>query len=232
MALLRSVLFALVFYPGTAIAVLSAFPLVAFGDRVLRRQAMIWARFHRACCRHILGIRVRVIGDVPAAPFLFAAKHQSMFETFDLLATLDIPATVLKRELADLPLFGKVAMRVGAIPVDRSGSAPALRRMIRAANEARDRGASVLIFPEGTRVLPGEQPPLQPGFAGLYKQLKLPVVPIALDSGEVWPRRSFVKRAGLITMQFGEPIPPGLSREEIEARVHAAINALETGPAG
>jgi 1-acyl-sn-glycerol-3-phosphate acyltransferase len=85
-----------------------------------------------------------------------------------------------------------------------------------------------MIFPEGTRVLPGEQPELQPGFAGLYKMLALPVVPIALDSGRVWPRRSFVKFPGRVTMKVGETIPPGLPRKEIEARVHAAINALES----
>jgi 1-acyl-sn-glycerol-3-phosphate acyltransferase len=85
-----------------------------------------------------------------------------------------------------------------------------------------------LIFPEGTRVPVGEQPPLQPGFAGLYKSLGIPVVPVALDSGRVWPRRSFVKRPGIVTMRVGETIPPGLPRKEVEERVHATINALET----
>lgn len=224
---LRSALFALVFYAGTVIAVLSAFPLVPCGDRVLRRHAMIWAGFHRWCARYLLGIRTRIEGDVPSGACLFAAKHQSMFETLDLLVIIDDPAVVLKRELADLPLFGQVAQRAGVIPVDRSGSAKALRRMMRAALTARDAGRSVLIFPEGTRVVPGERPPLQAGFAGLYKMLKVPVVPIALDSGRLWGRNSFLKRPGVITMRFGEPIPPGLPRAEIEARVHVAINALE-----
>ena len=224
---LRSVLFALIFYAGTVVAVLSAFPLVPCGDRVLRRHAMLWGGFHRWCARALLGIRTRVEGNVPSGACLFAAKHQSMFETLDLLVIIEDPAVVLKRELADLPLFGQVAKRAGVIPVDRSGSAKALRRMMRAALAARDAGRSVLIFPEGTRVAPGEQPPLQPGFAGLYKMLKVPVVPIALDSGRLWGRNSFLKRPGIITMRFGEPIPPGLPRAEIEARVHAAINALE-----
>lgn len=226
---LRSALFALVFYAGTVIAVLSAFLLVPFGPHVLRRQALLWAGFHRWCARFILGIRTRVEGDVPAGPHLFAAKHQSMFETLELLLIIDDPAAVLKRELADLPLFGQVARRAGVIPVDRSGSASALRRMIRAAITARDTGRSILIFPEGTRVAPGEAPPLQPGFAGLYKQLRLPVVPVALDSGRLWPRNSFLKRPGVVTMRFGDPIPPGLPRAEIEAKVHAAINALDAG---
>ena len=226
-AFLRSALFALVFYSGTVIAVLSAFPLALAGSRALRRHAKIWGGFHRLCCRYILGIRTRIEGDVPSGPYLFAAKHQSMFETLDVLVIIDDPAVVLKRELADLPLWGQVAKRAGVIPVDRSGSAIALRRMMRAAIAARDAGRSILIFPEGTRVLPGEQPPLQAGFAGLYKQLKIPVIPVALNSGLIWPRRSFVKRPGVITMRFGEPIPPGLPRAEIEARVHASINMLE-----
>jgi 1-acyl-sn-glycerol-3-phosphate acyltransferase len=92
-------------------------------------------------------------------------------------------------------------------------------------------GRPIVIFPEGTRVLPGEQPPLQPGFAGLYKALGIPVVPVAIDSGLVWPRRSWVKRPGIITFRFGEPIPPGLPRQEAEARVHAAINLLDVTPA-
>lgn len=229
MAWLRSLLFVLIFYPGTVLAVLSAFPLVPLGERVLLRHALIWAHFHRVCCRYILGIRTRVEGRVPAGPILFAGKHQSMFETLDLLVIVDNPATVLKRELADLPLFGQVAKRAGVIPVDRSGSAKALRRMIRAATTARDSGRPIMIFPEGTRVTPGDQPPLQPGFAGLYKQLRIPVVPIAIDSGRLWPRDRFAKHPGIVTMRFGEPIPPGLPRDEIEARVHAAINALDVG---
>lgn len=227
-ALLRSIVFALVFYLGTVFAVLSAFPLALAGSKALTRHAKIWGGFHRLCCRYLLGIRVQIEGHVPSGSYLFASKHQSMFETLDVLVIIDDPAVVLKRELADLPLWGQVAKRAGVIPVDRAGSATALRRMMRAAIAARDAGRAILIFPEGTRVPPGEQPPLQAGFAGLYKQLKLPVVPIAVNSGLIWPRRSFIKHAGVIIMRFGEPIPAGLPRAEIEARVHAAINVLET----
>lgn len=227
MAALRSAIFSLAFYPGTVVAVLTAFISALFGDAAVRRHALYWASFHRACARWILGIRSRPEGIVPPGPHLFAVKHQSMFETLEMLLVVDDPAVVLKRELADIPLFGRVAQLAGVIPVDRAGSAKALRRMMRAAAAARDSGRSVLIFPEGTRVSPGDRPPLQPGFAGLYRQLGLPVVPVALDSGLVWPRNSFVKRPGVVRMLIGEPIPPGLPRAEIEARVHAAINALE-----
>ncbi|MES2498709.1 MAG: lysophospholipid acyltransferase family protein [Pseudomonadota bacterium] len=224
---LRSALFVLIFYPGTAVAVLTAFLVAPFGDAPMRRHSLRWAAFHRWCARWLLGIRTRVEGSLPVGPVLFAAKHQSMYETIEMLLVLGDPATVLKRELADIPFFGNIAKRVGVIPVDRAGSATALRRMMRASAAARDSGRSILIFPEGTRVLPGDQPPLQPGFAGLYKQLRIPVIPVALDSGRLWPRNSFVKRPGIITVRFGEPLPAGLPRAEIEAQVHAAINALE-----
>lgn len=227
MIVLRSTLFAVLFYAGTVGAVLSAFLIVPFGEARLRRHALRWARFHRCCARWILGIRTSVEGVLPPGPHFFASKHQSMFETLELLLVLDDPAVVLKRELADIPLFGRIAKLEGVIPVDRAGSAKALRRMMRAAIAARDSGRSILIFPEGTRVSPGEQPPLQPGFAGLYKALALPVVPVALDSGLLWPRNSFLKRPGVITIRLADPVPAGLPRAEVEARVHAAMNTLD-----
>lgn len=227
MALLRSLLFALVFYPGTLGAVLIAFPLSLLGPQAVRRQAVRWARFHRWCARRLLGVRSRIEGEIPSGPLLFASKHQSMYETLELLVILDDPAIVVKRELADVPLWGAVARKQGVIPVDRTGSAAALRTMLRAARAAVADDRPIVIFPEGTRVLPGEHPPLRAGFAGLYRSLELPVVPVALDSGRLWPRGAFVKRPGVITFRFQEPIPPGLPRDEIETRVHAAINRLE-----
>ena len=227
MAFVRSLLFALVFYGGTVPAVLLSFPISLFGTRAIRSWAHLWARFQRVCARVLLGVRTRVEGTPPRGACLVACKHQSMFETLEMILMLDEPATVLKRELADIPLWGWVTRRYGVIPVDRQGGAVALRRMMRAAETAIAEGRPIAIFPEGTRVPPGETPPLQPGFAGLYRVLKLPVVPVAVDSGRLWPRGKFVKRAGIVTMRFLAPVDPGQPRPEIEARVHAAINVLE-----
>lgn len=226
MASLRSLLFVLIFYPGSVLFVLAAWVELALAGRV-RAMPDAWARFHRRCARALLGIRARVEGELPAGAVLVASKHQSMFETTELVVLLRQPAVVMKRELADIPLWGPLTRRYGIIVIDRSGGAAALRRMLREANAAAAADRPIVIFPEGTRVAPGEAPPLQPGFAGLYKALGLPVVPLALDSGRLWPRGSFVKRPGTVTLRFGEPIPPGLPRAEAEARVHAAINALQ-----
>lgn len=229
MAALRSALFALLFYPGTVLFVLAGFPAAAIGQRPLRAVTHGWARFHRICAALLLGIRTRLDGAFPSGPVLVAAKHQSMYETVEFLLLLGRPAVVLKRELADIPGWGWIARRYGVIRVDRASGAAALRTMIAEARAAVAAGRPIVIFPEGTRVSPGTQPPLQPGFAGLYKVLGLPVIPVALDSGRIWPRGAFVKRPGTVRFRIGEPIPPGLPRQEIEARVHAAINVLETG---
>jgi 1-acyl-sn-glycerol-3-phosphate acyltransferase len=224
---LRSLLYALVFYPGSVLYVLAGIAVIPLGRGPVRRVADAWASFNRACARFLLGIRSRVEGVVPAGPVLVAVKHQSMFETLEIALLLDTPATVMKSELGRIPLWGTLTRVYGIIPVDRDGGGAALRRLLRAAAEAKAEGRPIVIFPEGTRVAPGERPPLEAGFAGLYRALGLPVVPVALDSGRIWPRRSFVKRPGVVTMRFGEPIPPGLPRKEAEARVHAGINALE-----
>ena len=230
MRLVRSSLFALIFYVGSVIYVLICFASMPFGRRAVRAIADDWARFHGWCVRVLLGIGTRIEGRVPDGPALVASKHQSMFETLELISLLDTPAVVMKHELTQIPLWGRLTKRYGIIPIDRAGGARALREMLRQAKTAIGEGRPIVIFPEGTRVPPGERPPLQSGFAGLYRALDLPVVPLALDSGRVWPRHDFVKRSGTITMRFGDPIPAGLPRKEIEERVHAAINVLEDRP--
>jgi 1-acyl-sn-glycerol-3-phosphate acyltransferase len=232
MAFLRSLVFALIFYPGTLLCVLAAFPASLFGSRYLHDVTHIWVGFHRWCARVLLGITTRVEGTAPRGAVLVAAKHQSMYETMEVVLLLNEPAIIMKSQLSDIPLWGWVARSYGIIPVDREGGATALRRMVHAAQGAIAEGRPIVIFAEGTRVSVGEAPPLQPGFAGLYRALKLPVVPLALDSGRLWPRRTFVKRPGIVTFRFGETIAPGLKRDQIETAVHAAINALEAQVSG
>lgn len=224
---LRSIAFAIFFY-GLSVPIVLGAPVAAlFGTRILRRYCVGWARFGVWSARHIVGMRIHVDGQRAAGPALYPAKHQAMFETMALAALLDAPAIVMKRELAQIPVWGWAARRYGVIVVDRAANAKALRQMMREAKEALREGRSVLIFPEGTRVAPGEAPPLRSGFAGLYRALSLPVVPVALDSGRLWPRRG-PKRGGIVTFRFGAPIAPGQPRAEVEAMVHRGINALES----
>lgn len=225
MTLLRNIVFTLLFYGGSLLIV-GTVPLSALiGHRALHWHVRFWAWYHRWSARLLLGIRTRVIGTIPTGTLLFVAKHESMFETIELMLMLDAPVVVMKAELMRVPVWGWAAKTHGAMMIDRDGSSAALRQMRRQGEAARAAGRPILIFPEGTRVLPGEAPPLKAGFAGLYRLLALPIVPVAIDSGKVWPKRG-LKRAGTITFKFGEVIPPGLNREEAEARVHAEMNAL------
>ena len=223
---IRSLLFLLVFYPATLLFIAAAFGAGLFSTEAMRGVVHNWARLHHWLAKHVLGIRTRVEGTIPPGPFLIAVKHQSMFETIEMVLIARTPVIVIKRELADMPLFGPTTRRYGVIAVDREAGAKALREMLAGAKAAAASGRPVIIYPEGTRVAPGTAPPLRPGFAGIYRALGLPVVPVAHDSGRLFGR-GLDKRGGTVRFLVGETIPPGLKREEIEARVHAAINALE-----
>ena len=222
----RSLLFVLVFYPATLLFIAAGMGAGLFSTPAMLGVVHSWARLHQWLAQHVLGIRTRVEGAIPAGPYLIAAKHQSMFETNEMVLMARTPVIVIKRELGDMPLFGPMTRRYGVIPVDREAGAKALRDMLAGAKAAAANGRPVIIYPEGTRVPPGTAPPLRPGFAGIYRALGLPVVPVAHDSGRLFGR-GLDKRSGTVRFLVGETIPPGLKREEIEARVHAAINALE-----
>jgi 1-acyl-sn-glycerol-3-phosphate acyltransferase len=213
-----------VFYSASVYFVLASMLALWFAPRHLRRFPDGWSRFHRDCLRVILRIRVRQTGTILPGPALYAIKHESFFEAIDLPNTLDFPVPFGKEELFAIPGWGRAAKAYGAVTVMREQGARGLRAMLAEARQFIDTGRPLVIFPEGTRIPHGERPPLQSGFGGLYKMLGLPVVPVAVDSGPLYHR--WWKRPGTITLQFFEPIEPGLPREEIEARVHAAINAL------
>lgn len=228
-AALRSLLYAAVFYPATVLWVLAGIVASLFGRRPTLAVVLSWVELHHWLLEHVLGIRVRAEGSVPAGSYLIAVKHQSMLETLEMVRIAHLPVIVMKKELSDIPLFGWVTRRYGVIPVERSAGAKALRSMVEEGKAAMATGRPVIIYPEGTRVGVGETPELKSGFAALYRGLALPVVPVAIDSGRLWGR-GFVHQSGTVTLKVGATIPPGLKRDEIEARVHAAINALELAP--
>jgi 1-acyl-sn-glycerol-3-phosphate acyltransferase len=223
----RSLLFMAIFYPGTLLFSIAGLIAGLVGTQPMRAVVHSWAEFHHWLCVHVLGVRSKYFGVIPPGQTLIAVKHQSMYETIEMLRLAKTPVVVLKRELADIPLFGWITRRYGVIPVDRAAGAKALRAMLAQAKKVAASGRPVVIFPEGTRVRPGETPPLRPGFSGLYRTLGLPVVPIAVDSGRLWGR-GVLKQKGTVHFQIAETIPAGLPRDVAEARTHAAINLLET----
>ena len=229
MAALRSLVYATLFYPATVLWVLAGLVATLFGRRPTLAVVLSWVDLHHSLARHVLGIRLRLEGDIPPGPLLIAVKHQSMFETLEMVRLSRLPIIVMKKELADIPLFGFMTRRYGVIAVERAAGAKALRALVEEGRQAIASGRPVIIYPEGTRVRVGEAPPLKSGFAALYRALGLPVIPVAVDSGRLWGR-GFVHRSGIVTFKVGETIPAGLARNEVEARVHRAINALESAP--
>jgi 1-acyl-sn-glycerol-3-phosphate acyltransferase len=224
-ALLRSVLFALICYPISALISITAMVSACFGQETAVFMSRRWALWHRWCAKHLLGISWQIKGRLDGTQALYVFKHESMFEAIETLALFERPIVVMKQELLDLPVWGFASKVHGSIGVNRDAGASAMRAMIAAAKKAKATGRPIILFPEGTRVPHGDRPALKAGMAGLYKILNLPVIPVALDAGRVWTK-GFVKKPGRIRMKVSDPIPAGLPREQIEARVHQAINLL------
>jgi len=224
---LRSLVFYALFYGGSVFIVLACvFTLFLTSRQTFRRTVDSWSLYHRWCMRNVLGIEIRVEGEMPPGAVFVAMKHESFFEAIDLPQVLDYPGVFTKAELMAIPGWGLAGDRYGLITVEREQGAKTLRHMMTAAKKISGQGRPLAIFPEGTRVPVGTQPELKSGFAGIYKLLGLPVVPIAVNSGALYHR--LWKRSGVITYRIFPPIRPGLPRPEVEALVHTAINAYNT----
>jgi 1-acyl-sn-glycerol-3-phosphate acyltransferase len=234
MTALRSLLFNGFFYGWTAVCVVAGLPLLLGPRRGIYYLGRAWAHPILAALALLCGLRHEVRGreNLPAGAVLIAAKHQSAWDTIIFSILLWDHSFVLKRELLWVPLFGLYLARAGLIAVDRQGGARALKQMVAAARRVAALGRPIVIFPEGTRVAPDQHRPYQPGVAALYSQLGLPVVPVALNSGLFWRRRSFLKRPGTITLEFLPPIAPGLPRKVFLARLEEAIEDRSRALAG
>jgi 1-acyl-sn-glycerol-3-phosphate acyltransferase len=236
MSRFRALLFNIVFWIGTVLFGIAGLPFLLTPRRTAMRFGRFWAQCVLVALKLIVGLDGEFRGreNIPRGACLIAMKHQSAWDTLMLPPLLGDPAVVVKRELQYVPFYGWYATRAGSIFIDRKGGAGALRRMLAAARRAIAARRPVVIFPQGTRTLPGQpvaDAPYQPGVAALYRELGVPLVPVAVNSGVYWGRRAFVKRSGRIVAQFLEPIPPGLPRREVmaalETRIEAATAALE-----
>jgi 1-acyl-sn-glycerol-3-phosphate acyltransferase len=227
LAALRTAIWAPIFLAGTVTLVLAAMVAQPWSPRGFHRSISAWGAWNRGCARWLLGQRLVIEGTIPDGPVFFVWKHEGMFETIDMPHLLRRPVVFAKQELFRVPIWGRLAKIYGLIPIERSAGASALRTMRRAALAAIADGRPLVLFPEGTRVNHGVAPPLGSGFAGVYKLLGLPVVPVALDSGALI-RHGWIRLPGIIRYRVGETIPPGLPRDQAEARAHVAINALNS----
>lgn len=228
MTALRSLLFLLWFASVSVILSLVFVPVLILPRGATVWLARMWARVTFWGLKVFAGVDFEVRGTPPRGPALVASKHMSMWDTLALYLVLDQPSIVLKRELLYVPFFGWFVWKAAAIPIDRSAGASALRKMSHAAKHVLAQHRPVLIFPEGTRKKPGAAPDYKPGVAGLYGQLGVPCIPVALNSGVYWT--GFKKYPGTIVLEFLDAIPPGLKRAEfmalLEQRIETATAAI------
>lgn len=228
MILLRSALFNAWFFLMTLALVTWGIVLRRAAPHRVHALARLWARLSIAGARVLCGIRVDVTGleHLPAGAALVASQHQSAFDTMIWLCILTRASYVVKAELGRVPLFGPLLRPGGQILVDRAAGATALRHMVRDAQHAVQAGHTVVIFPEGTRVAPGQRTALLPGIAALTGYLGMPVLPAATNSGVLWGRRAFLKRPGTIHVAIGPAIAPNLPRRLMTQRIEQAWHDL------
>jgi 1-acyl-sn-glycerol-3-phosphate acyltransferase len=232
MIVLRSSLFNLVFFAWTALLGIAALPMLLAPRAAVMGLGRLWSWTVLELARLVAGIDYELRGaeHLPHAPAIIAMKHQSAWDTAAAPALFGDAAIVVKRELLLIPCYGWYVRRAGMIPIDRGGGGAALRAMLRQARRVVTEGRPIVIFPEGTRTAVGARRGYHPGVAALYTQLGLPVVPVAVNSGLFWPRRSFLKRPGRIVVEALAPLPPGLERRtfiaELQSRIETATERL------
>jgi 1-acyl-sn-glycerol-3-phosphate acyltransferase len=234
---LRSILYGIWYYGLTTLCAIVYIPLLALPRPALRRGIRIWARLLIWGLRVIGGVRLEVRGleHIPAGACLLAAKHQSMFDIIPAFAYMPDPLFVMRREFMRIPVFGWHNLKAGTIIINREGQAQAMRKLMADARERFKEPRQLLIFPEGTRNPPGAEPNYKPGVAGIYRDLEVPCVPVATNTGVHIDVQGVAKSRGTVVYEVLEPIPAGLKRGDfmriLQERIETASNALlQTSP--
>lgn len=231
MLVLRSAVFTVWMFATLILLGIGCLPLL-----LTRRGALwaiqTWAKGILWALRVFCGMRVEVRGvqHRPGGAALVASKHQGELDGIAPFALLDDPCFVLKEELMRLPILGWYAASSRMIPVNRGGGSAAVKALSAAAKDRLTEARQIVIFPEGTRQLPGAPPAYKSGVSALYRDLGFPCVPVATNSGLFWPAKGLLRYPGVCVYEFLEPIPPGLPRaafmRELEERIETASTAL------
>ena len=226
----RSLIFNVLFYLNLLVQVIAALPTLVMPRWAIIGVARFWARSNLWLLRVICAVEVefRNLEKIPRGPLLVASKHQSSWETFALLVVLPDPAYIMKRELMWIPLFGWYAWKAGMIAVDRRKGSQALADMNARARREAARGRQIIIFPEGTRRAPEAPPSYKYGVVHLYTELGVPCLPIALNSGLFWPRRSVRRYPGTIRVEVLDSISAGLAKRDFFEQLQHDIEAATT----
>lgn len=233
MIFLRSLLFTISFWIWSVFVAFAMIPTLLLPYRAGLWCLRIWSAgitlLLRVCCN--VKTEFRGLEHQPHGPAIVAPKHQSMYDVFSQFAFVPSALFVMKKELVWIPLFAWYGLKIGCIVVDRETGSTALRKMVAAAKDRFKEPRQLMIFPEGTRKRPGAEPDYKPGVAALYRELDVPVHPVATNSGAHWANRGFNTSPGTIVFEYLEPIPPGLKRGEfmrlLQERVEAGSERLK-----
>lgn len=230
MIFLRSLLFNISFFVTTGLLAILSIPLLVMPRKYTLLMMRFYAQIVRMQMQYIIDLKVQIsgVGNIPSGPVIIASKHQSAFDTIFWLGQLPATCYVLKKELLSIPIWGWHARRAQMIGVDRKAGAQALRHLVKHSLLRAREGRQLVIYPEGTRVPPGQKMPYQPGVAAMAASTHLPVIPVATNSGLFWGRRSFVKQPGTLTVSVLPALPQGLGRLELLNQLERAIEAETT----
>lgn len=232
MMTLRSLIFIIYIYLTMTILAFVCLPFIIFSRRVAVETVRFWIKSTRIALRVLCGIttEIRGVENIPEGPLIWASKHQSMYDAFVPWLVLDHPAIIIKKELLWYPVFGWYAWRTDMIAINRSGGSSTLRKMIEASRKRMTEGRQLLIFPEGTRQLPGAPPKYRPGVFGMYDELDVPIVPVATNIGLCWPRRGIKRRPGKVVIEILPVIENGMQKkpfmQKLEHDIETACERL------
>jgi 1-acyl-sn-glycerol-3-phosphate acyltransferase len=221
----RSIAFNVFFFGELTLFLISMLTALPLPRIFLRKCIRQWAKTVRWSLKAIAGIdyEVRGLENLPESPVILASKHQSFWETVAFVWMFHYPVFCIKKELFKIPLWGWYASKCQQVVVDRKGGGAALKSMVRDSLKALERGRDLIVFPEGTRVAPDAKGDYHPGIAAIYARADRPLIPVALNSGMFWGRRTFTKRPGTIVVEFLPAIPPGLDRREFMRQLEESV---------
>ena len=216
--MIRNFLFSTCFFSGILIISLIFLPSFFFPQKIALFGGKMMGYWTGICLRFFLDIKIEVKGKeniIKSEKFFIAASHQSMFETFYLQTIFNSPIFILKKELTYIPIFGWYLKKIGSVSIKRNKvSKDNLDFFGNISEKLMNTERPLIIFPQGTRVLPDERPTFKKGVARIYEELKITCQPVAINSGYVWPKRGIKNNKRTITISILKPIHPGMSKDE------------------
>ena len=232
--MLRNILFSTIFFSGIFVISIIFLPTLLMPRSVVLSGGKLMGYWTGFCLKIILSVKIKILGEeniITNEKFFIAASHQSMFETFYLQTIFNSPVFILKKELLLIPIFGWYLKKIGSISIKRNkvtkdnlGFFDDISKMMATSNRP------LIIFPQGTRVLPNERPPFKKGASRIYEQLNVACQPVAINSGYVWPKKGEKKSNRIITISILKPIPSGLTKENfiqiLEKNIYSELDLI------